>query len=549
MTDQHISTPIVTLAPTCQHHYRFSDAQSFTQVQPDLGAIEQLHPRAVSALSAFLRTCRSQHIMVIDHDIEAWRQWVKAQVEQTANQCTDASTIATPVIYEPSLSLPKLLGTAVASKFREGILHRVHGGFLMIRVVNLLQVSGLWQWLKGILQTGVLSADDWYAAQSGRLSEQPPEITDFPVTFRLILVGEAEHFYALETLDSDVAMLVSHLAEFELVSERQPSQEQWLMSVLLARCQDALRLPVSASALAVCCEYAARLAEDADRLALRIDQLETLLLRAQDVAQMQQHDTIEATAVQQAIALDRYEAGRLEAEYRQAIAAGWLSIPTEGVRIGQINALTIYEVGRVMFGQPVKITAQTAPGNDGLVDIEKEAELAGPIHSKGMLIMHGYLRGRFMRTRNMALTASVVMEQTYDGVEGDSASAAETLALLSSIAQLPLRQDLAMTGSINQFGDIQAVGGINEKIEGFFRLCAIRGLTGTQGVLIPTMNQQSLMLAEEVRTACEQNLFTIYPINHLDEALAMMTGLPAEQAHAQIVQALEQMNPIANENE
>ncbi|HQR96489.1 MAG TPA: AAA family ATPase, partial [Thiotrichales bacterium] len=293
-----------------------------------------------------------------------------------------------------------------------------------------------------------------------------------------------------------------------------PEMEQALMSVLLARCQSEMVMNVSAEALALCCDYASRLAEDATRLALRMDQLEALLLRAQDEAIHLGHELIDVPALTLAMHNDRYEAGRLEAEYRQAITAGWLSIATKGEAVGQVNALTVYEVGRMAFGQPVKISAQTSPGNDGLVDIEKEVDLAGPIHSKGMLIVQGYLRGRFMRSRSMALTASVVMEQTYEGVEGDSASAAETLALLSSIAQIPLRQDIAVTGAINQFGDVQAVGGINEKIEGFFRLCAMRGLTGSQGVLIPVVNCQSLMLAEDVRRACEVGQFHVYPVAH-----------------------------------
>lgn len=529
--------------------YQHTSAETLASIEPSLTGISTLHPRATSALTAFLRSRRSKHVMVMDEGIEAWRDWLVAEVQALASSQYLLTGRAVPVIYEPSLSVAQLLGTAVGNHLREGVLHRADGGFLIVRVASLLQVNGLWQLIKGVLQTGKLSADDWYAVQGQRLNETLPLVNDWSIQFRLILVGDAAHFFALEEADSDVVNLFERLIEFEDFAQRTPPMEQALMSVLLARCQSDLVMNVAADALALCCDHASRLAEDSSRLALQMDQLESLLLRAQDEAIQLGHELIDVTSLTLAIDNDRYEAGRLEADYRQAITAGWLSIATSGEAVGQVNALTVYEVGRMAFGQPVKISAQTSPGNDGLVDIEKEVDLAGPIHSKGMLIVQGYLRGRFMRSRSMALTASVVMEQTYEGVEGDSASAAETLALLSSIAQIPLRQDIAVTGAMNQFGDVQAVGGINEKIEGFFRLCAMRGLTGTQGVLIPAVNVQSLMLAEEVRTACESGKFHIYSVTHLDEALAMMTAMPAEQVNERVLQALELMNPIALEHD
>lgn len=529
--------------------YQHTSAETLASIEPSLTGISTLHPRAASALTAFLRSRRSKHVMVMDEGIEAWRDWLVAEVQALASSQYLLTGRAVPVIYEPSLSVAQLLGTAVGNHLREGVLHRADGGFLIVRVASLLQVNGLWQLIKGVLQTGKLSADDWYAVQGQRLNETLPLVNDWSIQFRLILVGDAAHFFALEEADSDVINLFERLIEFEDFAQRTPPMEQALMSVLLARCQSDLVMNVAADALALCCDHASRLAEDSSRLALQMDQLESLLLRAQDEAIQLGHELIDVTSLTLAIDNDRYEAGRLEAHYRQAITAGWLSIATSGEAVGQVNALTVYEVGRMAFGQPVKISAQTSPGNDGLVDIEKEVDLAGPIHSKGMLIVQGYLRGRFMRSRSMALTASVVMEQTYEGVEGDSASAAETLALLSSIAQIPLRQDIAVTGAMNQFGDVQAVGGINEKIEGFFRLCAMRGLTGTQGVLIPEVNVQSLMLAEEVRTACESGKFHIYSVTHLDEALAMMTAIPAEQVNERVLQALELMNPIALEHD
>lgn len=466
-----------------------------------------------------------------------------------------------PVIFDPALTLARFLGTiaginttsseGVVSTLsvRPGVMHAAQGGFLLLTIESLLQEPGLWTLLKGMLRGGVVSGSDWRAMQPASLWGGGFELPDWVGNMQVLLLGEAEWFYALEGADADVGQLFRSLVEFESFATRDTQCERALMSVLLARVKENCVLPILPEALAQLCNHASRLGEDATRLALLMENLEEALLRAQDGALYAGKTSIDAVAIETALAADRYEAGRLESEYRHAIAAGWLSIVTEGSRIGQINGLTVYEVARMAFGQPVKITAQASPGNDGLVDIEKEVDLAGPIHSKGMLIVQGYLRGRFMRSRLMALTASVVMEQTYEGVEGDSASAAETLALLSAIAQLPLRQDIAVTGAINQFGEIQAVGGINEKIEGFFRLCAMRGLTGEQGVLIPAVNVQSLMLAEDVRDACATGKFHIWSVTHLDESLEILTGMLADFANAKVLEALETMNPLPCEDE
>jgi Lon-like ATP-dependent protease len=466
-----------------------------------------------------------------------------------------------PVVFDPALTLARFLGTIAGGSMgagegvvstlsvRPGVMHAARGGFLLLTVESLLQEPGLWALFKGLLRGGVVSGSDWRAMQPASLWGGGFDLPDWLGNVQVLLLGEAEWFYALEGADTDVGQLFRSLVEFESFATRDTQHERALVSVLLARVQRERTLPILPEALAVLASHAARLGEDATRLALAMESLEEALLRAQDEAVNAGRSVIDAAAVLAALAADRYEAGRLESEYRHAITAGWLNIVTEGSRIGQINGLTVYEVARMAFGQPVKITAQASPGNDGLVDIEKEVDLAGPIHSKGMLIVQGYLRGRFMRSRLMALTASVVMEQTYEGVEGDSASAAETLALLSAIAELPLRQDIAVTGAMNQFGEVQAVGGINEKIEGFFRLCAMRGLTGEQGVLIPAVNVQSLMLADDVRTACEAGQFHIWSVSHLDESLAILTGLPADFANAKVLEALESMNPLPAEDD
>jgi Lon-like ATP-dependent protease len=531
--------------------YRQTMPESLVDLSSHHDQMALLHPRAHAALSTLLRSPRRVNAMVVDHGVQAWRDWVVSTVAAYANQSRPHSR---PVVFCASLTLVQLLGDCVVDeqgKVRQnhGVLHQVNGGFLLLSAQALLDDFRIWTQLKKCLYTGELLASDWRSMQALGSIGVSFAAQDMPISFQLLILGSSDTLYTLESLDNEVAHLFRSLVEFESFASRDTQCERALMSVLLARVAKDCVLPILPEALAALCNHAARLGEDATRLALLMENLEEALLRAQDEALHAGRDAIDAKAIESALAADRYEAGRLESEYRHAITAGWLNIVTEGSRIGQINGLTVYEVARMAFGQPVKITAQASPGNDGLVDIEKEVDLAGPIHSKGMLIVQGYLRGRFMRSRVMALTASVVMEQTYEGVEGDSASAAETLALLSAIAQLPLRQDIAVTGAINQFGDVQAVGGINEKIEGFFRLCAMRGLTGEQGVLIPAVNVQSLMLAEDVRSACEAGKFHIWSVSHLDESLEMLTGMPAEFANAKVLEALETMNPLPPEED
>lgn len=474
--------------------------------------------------------------------------------------CTHAPDSGAPVIVEPELTLARYLGSVVGASassgegvvstlsVRPGVLHQATGGFLLLNVAALVQEAGLWHLFKAMLRSGRLSGSDWRAMQPASLWGGGFDLPDWVGQIQVMLFGEAEWFYALEEADPDMGQLFRYLVEFESVVPRTSEMELALVNLLRQRVKPHLLLTLEPSALAVLCECSARTAEDATRMALSMDWLEGILLRAQDIALGDAKSSVTAQCVLAALAAERYEAGRLEAEYRHAIAQGWVHIDTQGQKVGCINGLTVYAVGRIAFGQPVKITAQAAPGNDGLVDIEKEVDLAGPIHSKGMLILQGYLRGRFMRSRPMALNASVVMEQTYDGVEGDSASAAETLVLLSAIAQLPLRQDIAVTGAINQFGDVQAVGGINEKIEGFYQLCAQRGLTGEQGVIIPAINRYSLMLPEAICHACHQGLFHIWTADHLDDLLSQMTAQPADLVNAQVQKALEQMNPVEAES-
>ncbi|SFR51849.1 Lon protease family protein [Thiomicrospira sp. ALE5] len=467
-----------------------------------------------------------------------------------------------PVIYEQNASLPKLFGYAIQSghqglggdtlglamNHQAGLLQKANGGFLMLSMESILKDPEIWSSLKAALMSRQLSFD-----VPSSNSVVPYHLADFPLNLTLVLFGQAAHFYALQEIDAQFSRLFKVQVEFEVELDRTPEHELALVQQLASEVADWDDLPVELSAYERLTEYASRLAEDKNRLYTNKAILRDVLAEANAFARAKgefqvTRDTIEATIAQR-----DFHTGLMEDYYHRAIIEQQVLISLTEEHVGQVNGLTVMTVGRQSFGQPVRITAQASAGDDGIVDIEREIEMAGPIHSKGMLILSGYLRGRYMRYRSLGFSASIVIEQTYDGIEGDSASSPELYALLSAIAQVPMRQDLAVTGSVNQFGEIQPVGGINEKIEGFFKVCKARGLTGRQGVVIPQANLRHLMLNAEVRDAVDQGVFHIYAIEHVDEGLALLSNLevgelneeghyPSHSFNGQLLQALERMN-------
>jgi predicted ATP-dependent protease len=285
-------------------------------------------------------------------------------------------------------------------------------------------------------------------------------------------------------------------------------------------------------AVALVLEHAARQADHAGKLSLVVDQLREILIEADFCAGQHNHAVISRGDVDEALTARIRRAARLRDRAQEAILDKVALIATEGSHIGQINGISVFELGGFTFGRPTRITCQVRPGSGKVVDIEREVELGGALHSKGVLILSGFLAGRYALDTPMSLFASLVFEQSYGGVEGDSASSAELYALLSALADVPLRQDLAVTGSVNQHGEIQAIGGVNEKIEGFFDICSKRGLTGSQGVIIPLANVQHLMLRREVVEACKAGRFAIFPVSKINEGIALLTGYPAGERAA-----------------
>jgi predicted ATP-dependent protease len=409
---------------------------------------------------------------------------------------------------------------------RGGALHRANGGYLVIDALRLLTQPLAWEALKRALRGGEIRTES-LAQALGLISTVSLAPEPVPLDLKLVLVGERRLYYLLHAFDPDFAELFKVAVDFEEDMRRGDAADSHYARLLatLAR-RESLR-PIARAGLARLVEQASRQAADSGRLSLELARLSDLMLEADHVAQAAGAEVTDLAHIDAAIDARTRRGARLRERLREQALDGRLLIATEGERIGQVNGLSVLRLGADDFGTPVRITASVRLGAGGVLDIEREARLGGPLHAKGVLILGGYLAGRFCPDRPLSLAARLVFEQSYGVIDGDSASLAELCALLSAIARVPIRQALAVTGSVNQHGDVQAVGGVNEKIEGFFRLCRDRGLDGTQGVIVPAANRADLMLDREVREAAQTARFHVHAVRSIDEAIELLTGLPA----------------------
>lgn len=449
----------------------------------------------------------------------------------------NGDAIGAPVVEELHPTLGNLLGRiehlpiqgALVTNFRmirPGALHRANGGTIVIDARALLTEPFSWEALKRALTRGEIVIEDLarFVGLTQTVSLEPDPI---PLNAKVVLVGERFLYYLLYAYDPEFAQHFKVLADFDDEAPRTPEGEAMLARLVAMLARQGKARPLDRDAVARTVEHAARLAGDQERLTLLVEDLRDLVIEAGHWAGAAGRAAATRADMDRAIAEQRRRQERPVLLTRESILRGLALIDTAGMRVGQVNGLSVLGIGGLAFGRPTRITARVRPGGGRILDIEREVELGGPIHSKGVLILSGFIAGRYATDAGMSLQASLVFEQSYGEVEGDSASAAELIALLSAVGGLPLRQDLAITGSVNQHGDIQPIGGVNEKIEGFFEICAARGLTGTQGVIIPASNVQHLMLREEVVEACAEGRFAIHAVSGIDEALALLTGRPA----------------------
>jgi predicted ATP-dependent protease len=407
-----------------------------------------------------------------------------------------------------------------------GLLHRANGGYLLIDALKLLTQPFAWQTLKRALLRGEIRIESM-AELVGVISTVQLEPAPIPLQLKVVLVGERSLCALLQAYDEEFDQLFKVVADLGGDMPRDDVTVRSLARSLAAQMHCDGLLPASAPAMARIIDHGARLADDSTRLNAQVRLLLDLLHEADHLARGAGRPRLEAEDVQAAISARHARAGRADERLRDATLRDILMVATTGRRTGQINALSVYEVGGERFGAPMRITATSRLGHGEVIDVQRESSLSGPLQAKGVMILSSFLAARYSRRQPHSIIASLVFEQTYGVVEGDSASLAELVALLSSIGEVPVLQSLAVTGSVNQFGDVQAIGGVNEKIEGFFDLCAARELDGHQGVVLPQANVAHLMLRDDVVEAVAAGRFALHAVTTVDDALAVLTGLPA----------------------
>jgi lon-related putative ATP-dependent protease len=447
-----------------------------------------------------------------------------------------------PVIYEDNPTHQSLVGRvehlarfgALITDFNllvAGALHRANGGYLMLDAQKLLTGYFGWPSLKRALDAELIRIEtlEQSLSMAATVSLTPEPI---PLDLKVVLVGPPQLYYLLSAQDEDFGDLFKIAADFEDRIDRTPETTLLYARLICAMTGREKLQPFDRSGVARVIEQAARLAGDADKLSASARTLADLLVESDQVAKDAGKKVVGAAEVQAAIDAQFRRGDRVYRRLQEEIGRKTIRIETDGEEVGQVNGLAVISLGGLAFGQPSRITAQVRLGRGEVVDIEREVELGGPLHSKGVLILSGFLGGRFGASRPLSLNASLVFEQSYGGVDGDSASAAELFALLSALAEAPVSQSFAVTGSIDQRGQIQAIGGVNEKIEGFFDSCRITGFTGRQGVIIPASNVRHLMLRRDVVAAAEEGRFRVCPIDTIDQGLELLTGIPAGQPDA-----------------
>ncbi|HCN88640.1 MAG TPA: ATP-dependent protease [Oxalobacteraceae bacterium] len=455
---------------------------------------------------------------------------------------TNGKQSGAPIVSEDNPTHSNLVGRvehvaqlgALVTDFtliKPGALHRANGGYLLLDVRKVLAQPFAWEGLKRALQSRKIHIESLGQIYSlvSTVSLEPEPI---PLDAKIVLFGDRLFYYLLQEYDPEFGELFKVAADFEERMERNADTHLLYARLISTLTRKDALLPLDRGAVARVIERGARLVGDAERLTVRIRSVADLLCEADYWAHEAGKVVVDAAEVQRAIDSQVRRQDRLRDQLHEAILRGTLMIETQGAVTGQINGLSVIELGEFAFAQPTRITATTRLGEGELVNIEREVKLSGAIHSKGVLILSSFLAARYARNQPLSLSASLVFEQSYGLVDGDSASMAELCALLSNLANAPIKQSLAVTGSVNQFGQAQAVGAVNEKIEGFFDICAARGLTGEQGVLIPAANVKHLMLRQDVVAAAEARKFRIYAVENVDHAMAILTALPAGEAGA-----------------
>lgn len=445
-------------------------------------------------------------------------------------------TQGAPVILESNPKYDNLLGkieyesnmgivTTDFTKIKAGSLHQANGGYIIINMSDLMRNPESWEGIKRAIKTGNLTIENIFSMSgilSGSIKPEP-----IPLNVKVILIGSPYVYQILYNYDEDFRKLFKIKSDFDIDMSNSKENCMKYASFISSHCEENGLMHFDKTAVAAVIEYSRRLAEHKNKLSTRFNDIIEIIYESDAWARIAGERTVTRINVNKAIEQKFYRSSRIEDKMQELIDTGVVIISTEEKVIGQVNGLSVMNLGDYSFGKPSRITATTYAGEKGIVNIEREVEMSGSIHDKGVLILTGYLGNMFAQDFPLTLSASICFEQLYDGIEGDSASSTELYALLSSLAELPVKQYIAVTGSVNQKGEIQPIGGVNEKIEGFFQTCKARGLKGNEGVIIPLQNVVNLMLKDEVIEAVREGKFHIYPVKRIEEGIEILTDAVA----------------------
>jgi lon-related putative ATP-dependent protease len=409
---------------------------------------------------------------------------------------------------------------------RGGTLHRTNGGYLILPVEELLRNPFSYDGLKRALRHENIVIEE-VEERLGFMTTKSLRPQPIPLDIKVVLIGDPYLYEQLYVLDMEFNELFKVKADFDTTMDRTKENVEQYSSFVCMLCQKENLKHLDGSGLAKVIEHSSRLAEDQEKLSTRFADVADIIREANFYANQDSSDFISGTHVRKAIEEKVYRSKLIQDKIQEMIKRGILLIDTDAENVGQVNGLSVIGLGDFEFGTPSRVTASIGLGREGVIDIEREAQMGGPIHTKGVLILSGYLNGKYARDKPLSLSARLVFEQNYQGVEGDSASSTELYSILSALSDLPIKQSVAVTGSVNQKGEVQAIGGVNEKIEGFFEVCKIKGFTGKQGVMIPESNAQNLMLKEEIVEAVRDGKFHIYSVKTIDEGIQVLTGVRA----------------------
>lgn len=413
---------------------------------------------------------------------------------------------------------------------KPGAINLANGGYLLLSAYDVLTNPGVWPALKRAIRNREARIEDPFE-QFGLIAPQGMRPEPMPIKVKIVLIGDAMLYQLLSMQDEDFWELFKVKADFNFEIERTEKNMLDYAAFISGCCEECESRHFDPSGVAKALEYSARMVADQKKLSSRFAQVKDVIEEADYWASKDRAKFITAAHVQKALEERLFRHNLLDERLRDMITQGTIMIDVEGAVVGQVNGLSVYTMGDISFGKPSRITAKTFLGRAGVINIERESELSGPIHNKGVMILSGYLGSKYAQDRPLSLSASLCFEQSYEGVEGDSASSTELYAILSSLSGVPIKQNIAVTGSVNQKGEVQPIGGVNQKIEGFFQVCQAKGLTSDQGVLIPHQNLRNLMLREEVVEAVHGGQFHVYSARTIDEGIEILTGVAAGERH------------------